>query len=140
MNRTALLALLLLGACSKPDAPPAATDAASATTIVDPAASGAADVTVPPADTMAFRMKEGTEVWLTAGRVGRGTDGVACRERGVELRKGEVRKVVPLLYVTTAPRDRNDSLFARLSTDCVSTGTYSIDIVSGQPTPFERSR
>ena len=139
MNRHAMLALLLVAACSRPDADRAA-PAAPAVTDADSAAVTAVDVHAAPADTMALRMKDGTEVWLTEGRVGRGPDGIACRERGVELRKGGTRRQVPLLYVTSPPRDRNDSLFARLSTNCAVTATYAVDLQSGQPTRVERRR
>src|SRR5690349_18217451 len=50
------------------------------------------DPNIVPADSLVLTLHDGTQVWLTAGRVAKGEDGVACRERGVELRKGGTRR------------------------------------------------
>lgn len=91
-----------------------------------------------PADTRVLDLGDGTAVWLTAGRVGRARTGGSCRERGIELRKGDSRVTVPLLYTLDIPVVVDGKVVASLASDCVSGQNYSIDAVTGQPTKLER--
>ena len=77
-------------------------------------------------------------MWLTVGRVGRGPTGAPCLERGVQLRKGALRKPVPLLYTRELPVVVGGKLVASLSTNCVSGDEYTIDPRTAQPTKRER--
>ena len=131
MLRPALtfLPLILLAACERPAAPAAApTATASAAPTVD---------SFPP-DTHILDLQDGTEVWLTTGRVGQGPNGTTCLERGVQLRKGPLKMPVPLMYTSKLPVVVGGKLVASLSTNCVSGDDYSIDSKTAQPTKVER--
>lgn len=124
------LPLILLAACGRSGAPAAApASTASAATAVD---------SFPP-DTHILDLSDGTEVWLTVGRVGQGPNGTTCLERGVQLRKGPLKMPVPLMYTSKLPVVVNGKLVASLSTNCVSGDDYSIDPKTAQPTKLERA-
>lgn len=120
MKGTATLALVLLAAaCGRAPAPPATADSAP------PAG---------PADSLVLALPDGGEVWLVAGREGRGAGGVTCVERSVELRRDGRRKLVPLLFVRAAPRLEGTRLVATLSTNCADVADYVIDPATAYPT------
>lgn len=127
--------LVLLPGCQRtaapavPAAPTATRDTAAAARVVDSA----------PPDTHILDLADRTEVWLTAGRVGRGPTGAPCLERGIQLRRGPLRIQVPLLYTSELPVVIGGKLVASLSTDCVSGQRYTIDAVTGYPTKRERA-
>ena len=120
--------LLLLSACQRAPAPGMTRDSAATARVVDSA----------PPDTHILDFDDGTEVWLTAGRVGRGPTGAPCLERGIQLRKGPLRMSVPLLYTSQLPVVIHGRLVASLSTNCVSGDDYAIDPRTAQPTKLER--
>jgi hypothetical protein len=119
--------LCLLAACKGTPAP-AKTSAASS------AAGDSSSAMIPTPETHLFDLADSTEVWLVTGREGHGSGGTTCIEHGVQLRKGPFKMQVPLLYVTTLPEVVNGKLVAKLSTDCVTKGTYVIDPKTAQPT------
>ncbi len=121
--------LLLLPACQRAASPSATRDSAAAARVVD---------STPP-DIHILDLQDSTEVWLTAGRVGRGPTGAPCLERGIQLRKGPLRIQVPLLYTSVLPVVVGGKLVASLSNNCVSGQMYTIDAATGYPTKRERA-
>lgn len=119
MTRAPLL-ILFAAACApeRPATPPADTTAVAAV----------------PADSLVMVLPDSTKLWLTPGRVGTATSGESCREHGVKLEKGGESRLVPLLYVRSAPRPEGKKLVAALSTNCVDGATYEIDPKSAHPT------
>ena len=78
----------------------------------------------------------GGEVWYTMARPAVGADGVACMDRALEIRRGDTRIPVPLLYTGTPPEPVNESTFrARLSNACVPADKYLVNLKTGRPTP-----
>ena len=121
--------VVLLPGCQRTSSPAATLDTTASARVVDSA----------PADTHILDLADSTEVWLTAGRVGRGPTGAPCLERGLQLRKGPLRIQVPLLYTSELPVVVRGKLVASLSTDCVSGQLYTIDAATGYPTKRERA-
>lgn len=89
---------------------------------------------VGPADSLVLTLPDSTEVWLVKGREGIAADGSTCVERGVQLRKGARRDLVPLLYTRSAPEWVDGKLLATLSNRCADVATYTIDATTAQPT------
>jgi hypothetical protein len=121
----ALLALGVLLACGGGGAKrePPASDSATAAT---PAK---------PSDSLVATAPGGVQVWFTLAREGEGEDGSRCIDRTLEIRRGETRVPVPLLYTHTAPELVNDSTIrARLSFRCKPGDAYLVDLRSGRPT------
>jgi hypothetical protein len=88
----------------------------------------------PPADSLVLRSKMGTEVWFTLARQAVNADGRRCVERGLEIRNGQSRVKVPLLYTATPPVLVNDSTMrAMLWTHCQPGDPYLINLRSGHP-------
>ena len=74
------------------------------------------------------------ELWFTLRRDARASSGVACVERGLELRDGVRRTAVPLLYTRDVPRLTSDSTVnARLWTHCRPGPEYRVNLRTGQP-------
>lgn len=138
MRRTRLLpvALALLAGCSGKERP--AVDSTAGVTVITttPGTSAPMVADTTPDDRHVFDLADGTEVWLTAGRAARSAGGQACRERGIELRRGGQRIPVPLLYTIDDPMLMRGRLVATLSTDCEARQSYRIDPATGQPTPM----
>ena len=124
---TPLVTLVLLAACKEAPTPQAG---APATIAADDTSSAM----VPTAETHLFDMPDSTQVWMVTGREAHASGGEKCLERGLQLRKGPFKIPVPLLYTSTLPEIVNGKLVARLSKDCVSGASYSIDTKTGQPT------
>lgn len=83
---------------------------------------------------MVLRTAHGLEIWLTLARDGRDSSGVACVERGLEIREGTRRTPVPLLYTRDRPRLVNDStISARLWTHCAAGPEYHVNLRTGRP-------
>jgi hypothetical protein len=124
-----LALVLLLAGCQRPatPAPPSNATAGASAPAVD---------SFPP-DTHILDLDDGTEVWLTVGRVGQGPNGTTCLERGVQLRRGPLKMPVPLLYTSKLPVVLNGKIVASLSTNCVSGDDYAIDPKTAQPTKLE---
>lgn len=121
MKRIALLLLAAtLGGCASE--PPAKARADSTPAVA------------PLPDSLVLTLPDSTPVWLTAGRIGAGSDGVSCREHGVRIGKVGQGRLVPLLYVQNAPRLESGRLLATLSTNCGAGATYEIDPHTAQPT------
>ena len=115
----AAVALLFLG-CGRSEAPAGA-----------PAAREA-----PPPDSLALVAPGGVEVWYTLSRPGRAADGRACVDRALEIRRGGRRVPVPLLYTGVPPELVNDSTIrARLSSRCLPSERYLVNLTTGRPTP-----
>jgi hypothetical protein len=119
-------AALLLAACGASADRPA---------VERPEAASAPAAPPPPADSLALTMPAG-EVWYTLARSGVGADGRKCVDRALEIRRGDTRIPVPLLYTGTAPERVNDSTFrARLSNRCMPADSYLVNLRTGRPTP-----
>jgi hypothetical protein len=87
-----------------------------------------------PADSLVTTSPSGTEIWFTLARESRGADGSICIERGIEIRHGNTRLNVPLLYTGSAPVLLNDSTMrALLWTHCSAGDAYLVNLRSGQP-------
>jgi hypothetical protein len=85
-------------------------------------------------DSLVLSGDDGVEVWFTSGRAARSAEGKDCWERGLEIRRGETRVMVPLLYTGAAPVLVNDTTMrAQLWTHCKPTDSYLVDLRSGQP-------
>jgi hypothetical protein len=85
-------------------------------------------------DSLVATTKDGSEVWFTLTRVGRAPDGTACVERGLEIRRGDTRIQVPLLYTGATPVLLDQSTMrAELWNHCRPVGTYLVDLRSGRP-------
>ena len=83
-------------------------------------------------------LRDGAAVWLTAGRPDTSAAGSACEERLLEIRTGNQRLPVPLLYTIGAPDVVNDSTIrASLFRHCAPTATYLVNTKTGHP---ERER
>jgi hypothetical protein len=88
-----------------------------------------------PHDSLVATAPGGVQVWFTLAREGQGEDGSHCIDRTLEIRRGESRVPVPLLYTATAPEVVNDSTIrARLSFRCRPGDAYLVDLRTGRPT------
>ena len=87
-----------------------------------------------PPDSLVLTSGTGSEVWLTLAREAKGADGVACVERGLEVRRGASRVKVPLLYTGNVPVLLNDSTIrAILWTQCTPGDPYLVNLRNGRP-------
>jgi hypothetical protein len=87
-----------------------------------------------PADSLVISTDVGVEVWFTLARAAQGPDGKTCLERGLEIRRGETRVQVPLLYTGTPPVLLDDSTMrALLWNHCRPVDAYRVDLRSGRP-------
>ena len=87
-----------------------------------------------PSDSLVISTGGGVEVWYTLARVAEGPDGRTCLERGLEIRRGETRVQVPLLYTGTPPVLLDDSTMrAVLWNHCRPVDVYRVDLRSGRP-------
>ena len=87
-----------------------------------------------PQDSLATVSPTGQEVWFTLARTGRGLKGKTCVERGLEIRAGDTRIPIPLLYTREAPMLLNDSTIrAVLWTNCRPGDVYRVDLRNGRP-------
>jgi hypothetical protein len=102
---------------------------------VRPRESGAASTQpVAPADSLVAKAPGDVEIWFTLAREGKGADGSTCTDRALEIRRGDRRVPVPLLYTGTAPEIVNDTTMrARLSDRCAPGDAYLVDLRSGRP-------
>ena len=90
----------------------------------------------PAADSLALTAPGGVEVWYTMARPGTAADGTPCVDRALEIRRGDTRIPVPLLYTGTAPELVDDSTMrARLSSRCAPGDSYLVSLRTGRPTP-----
>jgi hypothetical protein len=88
----------------------------------------------PPSDSLVLATGAGVEVWYGLSRSARGPDGSPCVERGLEIRRGERRIQVPLLYTGETPTLLNDSTMrAVLWTNCRPGDVYVVDLTNGRP-------
>jgi hypothetical protein len=89
---------------------------------------------VAPPDSLVATAPGGVEIWFTLARPGKSVDGTPCVDRTIEIRRGDTRIPVPLLYTATAPELVNDTtLRARLSDGCRPGDSYLVDLRSGRP-------
>ena len=87
-----------------------------------------------PADSLVATAPGGVEIWFTLAREGKGADGATCIDRTLEIRRGDTRIPVPLLYTGQAPEIVNDTTMrARLSDGCAPGDSYLVDLRSGRP-------
>jgi len=122
--RAAVAVLVLLAGCGRDRPGGGARD--------EPAATAAAAA---PADSLALSVG-GAEVWYTLARAGRSESGAPCVDRALEIRRGESRIPVPLLYTGTPPEPVDDTTFrARLSDRCAPGASYLVSLRTGRPTP-----
>ena len=90
----------------------------------------------PPAaaDSLVATAPGGVEIWFTLARDGQAADGARCTDRTMEIRRGETRIPIPLLYTGSVPEILNDTtLRARLSNKCEPGDTYLVNLRTGQP-------
>ena len=119
--------LLAATACSR-ERP--ATEAGAAR---DTAPSTAAFPTL--ADSLVLTAPNGVTVWFSAARAGTDSLGGRCMERGLVIRHGETRTLVPLLMTGVAPTLVNDSTIrARIWLHCRPGNTYDVNLRTGAPT------
>jgi hypothetical protein len=86
-----------------------------------------------PADSLVIS-NGGVEVWFTLARGAQGPDGKGCVERALEIRRGDTRVQVPLLYTGTPPVLLDDSTMrAALWNHCRPVDMYRVDLRSGRP-------
>ncbi len=86
------------------------------------------------ADSLVLTAPGGVQVWYTLSRPGVAVNGERCVDRTLEIRRGQTRVQVPLLYTGTAPELVNDStLRARLSSACLPGDSYLVDLRTGRP-------
>lgn len=94
-----------------------------------------------PAESLAGSFADGVEVWFTLARAAQGDDGRRCQERGLEIRRGESRIPVPLLYTGEPPTPLNDSTMrATLWNQCQPVATYLVDLRTGRPVRERKGR
>lgn len=87
----------------------------------------------PPSDSLVLATGTGVEVWYSLARSARAPDGSPCIERGLEIRRGQRRIQVPLLYTGETPTLLNDSTMrAVLWTNCRAGNVYLVDLTSGR--------
>jgi len=87
-----------------------------------------------PPDSLVATAPGGVQVWFTLARRSTSHEGVSCLDRAIEIRRGDTRVQVPLLYTGTPPELVNDStLRARLSNQCRPGDAYLVDLRSGRP-------
>ena len=116
MKRRAALLALLLGCSREADRLPAAAENAA------------------PPDSLVLTAPGEVEVWFTLARTGKAANGDSCVDRTLEIRRGDTRVPVPLLYTGTPPELINDSTMrARLSNACLPGDAYLVDLRSGRP-------
>ena len=86
-----------------------------------------------PSDSLVATIGDSTGIWFTLARHDSGMAG-ACTERALEIRRGNARTRVPLLYTGAAPEVVNDStLRARLWNHCAPGDAYLVNLRTGQP-------
>ncbi|HKU62631.1 MAG TPA: hypothetical protein VJQ44_15525 [Gemmatimonadales bacterium] len=114
-----MLAAALLAACGAGDHTP-------------PKAAALADSL--PSDSLVATAPGGVQVWFTLARHAKSPEGVPCVDRAMEIRRGDTRVKIPLLYTGAAPELVNDStLRARLSNQCRPGDAYLVDLRTGRP-------
>jgi hypothetical protein len=87
-----------------------------------------------PADSLVLTAPGGVEVWYTLARTGKAGNGETWIDRTLEIRRGDARVPVPLLYTGTPPELIDDSTIrARLSNACRPGDTYLVNLRSGRP-------
>ena len=87
-----------------------------------------------PADSLALTAPGGVEVWYTMARTGKAVNGESCIDRTLEIRRGDTRVPVPLLYTGTPPELIDDSTIrARLSDACRPGDAYLVNLRTGRP-------
>jgi hypothetical protein len=88
-----------------------------------------------PRDSLVLTAADGSQIWFTEARVGHDSAGRVCSERSVEIRRGERRIRVPLLYTGAVPIRRGaHEIEAELWLDCRPMARYRVDLESGRPT------
>jgi hypothetical protein len=99
-----------------------------------PAESAAQAQPAAPADSLVATTPGGVEIWFTLAREGKGPDGTTCTDRTLEIRHGDTRIPVPLLYTGTVPEIVNDTTMrARLSDRCAPGDAYLVNLRTGRP-------
>jgi hypothetical protein len=87
-----------------------------------------------PADSLVATAPDGAEIWFTLSRESKRADGTTCTDRTIEIRRGDSRIPVPLLYTGTPPELVNDSTIrARLSNQCIPGDAYLVNLRTGRP-------
>lgn len=87
-----------------------------------------------PADSLAVTAPGGVEVWFTDSRSAKDSAGKPCTERVMQIRHGEKRIAVPLLYTGSIPRIVNDSTIeAPIWLNCRPGNVYQVDLKTGRP-------
>ena len=119
MTSRAVIALLVITACSRREkarsAPPAA-----------------ATATAPE---LALQVSDSVAIWFTSARVDTSASGTECRERVMEIRVRDRTIPVPLLYTGEAPTITSDSTVqVHIWRHCVPADLYRVNLKTGQPT------
>lgn len=121
--RPVVLGVLLLAACG--DRPPPANGGDGA---------GRAPLDPAPADSLALVAGTTTEVWFVAGQEAVAADGTTCYVRGLEIRDGDARRGVPLVYTLEAPTAIDDTTMRVVQyRECRPAGAYRVDYATASP-------
>ena len=105
-----------------------------------PPAAGDTTASAPSPDSLVLTLADSTSVWFVAGREDTSSAGEVCSERLLELRKGDRRLPVPLLYTLDTPKAIDDStLRAALYRHCEVQAWYLVDTRTGLPKPARES-
>src|SRR3954469_17849211 len=118
-SRSGLILLALLAGCrANPESHPTG-DTASKTA---------------SSDSLVATGENGLQVWFTLERASRGANGTSCVERAIEIRRGDTRVAVPLLYTGAVPVLLDPSTMrAELWNHCRPVATYLVNLRTGQP-------
>lgn len=84
-------------------------------------------------------VNDSISLWYTLEREATSTNDTGCIERGLEVRSGERRLLVPLLYTAERPVVLDDSTIqVPLYRNCRPEQLYRVNLRTGQPTPVRQ--
>lgn len=85
-------------------------------------------------DSLVLRTPGGLEVWFVGSRPAADSAGTVCLEHTMQIRDGDRKVNIPLLYTGSAPRLVNDStLEAAIWLHCRPGNVYQVNLRTGQP-------
>lgn len=88
----------------------------------------------PAADSLVLVLPDSAEIWFTSSMLDTAATGETCSLRTLEIRRGNSRTPVPLLYTMGELKMVNDTtVSAALVRDCASHDTYLVNTKTGQP-------
>lgn len=85
-------------------------------------------------DSLALRTPGDQEIWFVGSRPAADSAGTVCVERTMQIREGDRKINIPLLYTGSAPRLVNDSTIeAAIWLHCRPGNLYQVNLRTGQP-------